>query len=248
MGIDYQVAQALIAARPRIAGRARGLMLGRQRLGVKQGGPQDRHLRRTLRAVGCDHGMEVLRQPDGYSERFFEGLGCGSMQVMDYSDFEGAQITHDLNHPVPQALHGRFDFIFDGGTIEHVFNVPQALDNVFHMLAEGGLFISVNGLTGWAGHGFYQFGPELVWRYWQDARGCTVHRCAALSVDGGRPAREIRDTGAGGARFRGRNMPGRWYLYYVAERGADTNPAERIAAAAQGDYAHKWTRAEEAKT
>ncbi|QPH55938.1 hypothetical protein [Pontivivens ytuae] len=246
MGIDLQFGRALIENSDLLTGRTRGLMLGRQSLAIREGRPS-RLLRYALRAKRLPTSVAAMRRPDGYADGFLEAIGAPPMRVMDYSDFEGADITHDLNDPVPEKLRGAFDFILDGGTIEHVFNTPQALDNVFHMLAEGGLFISINGMTGWPGHGFYQFSPELVWRYWKDARGCTVHRCAAIPVGPGLPMREVTDTGKGGSRFRGRGMAGRWYLYYAVSRTADAVSVERITNTSQGDYAHRWTRHEGAK-
>jgi len=44
---------------------------------------------------------------------------------MDYSDYEGAEIILDPNNIVLQEYHEKFDVVFDGGTCEHVFNVPN---------------------------------------------------------------------------------------------------------------------------
>jgi len=242
MGIDAALALRLIADRGHLAGPAHalgpGLMLGRQRFAVPQ-----RHfgrLRRALRAAGLPADPAALTQADGYAETFLSALGFPPMQAMDASAYEGGALIHDLNDPVPETLHGRFGVILDGGTIEHVFNPLAALDNVFHMLAEGGVFLSLNGMTGWAGHGFYQFSPELVWRYWHEARGCEVIACAALPEDPRLAPRPAPDTGRAGARFRARGMTGRWYLYHAVRRGPGANPAARITRAAQGDYGLRW--------
>jgi len=40
---------------------------------------------------------------------------------MDFSAYEGADLVHNLNQPVVKSLEGRFNFILDGGTTEHVF-------------------------------------------------------------------------------------------------------------------------------
>ena len=162
------------------------------------------------------------------------------MQSMDFSDYESCDHTHDLNDPVPKELKGRFDVIVDGGTIEHVFNTSQALDNVFHMLKDDGVFISINGMTDWAGHGFYQFSPELVWRYWQDARHCAVKTCQAVSIDPSQPAIHVTDTGKAGSRFRGGKLQGRWYLYHVVQKTPDANDRAAITNLQQGDYAARW--------
>lgn len=56
---------------------------------------------------------------------FFKLFNFDTIDSMDTSDYEGATIVHDLNVPVPDSLKGKFDVIFDSGTMEHIFNVPQ---------------------------------------------------------------------------------------------------------------------------
>lgn len=243
MGIDAQLASQLIAARGLVAGRQGCVMLGRQKFHIK--GKFRRFVRQRLRQAGLDPEIAAYEQEDGFAETFLRQLGYPEPRSLDASAYENCDLTHDLNEPLPDELRARFDVIIDGGTLEHVFNAPRALDNVFHMLRPGGLFLSINGITGWAGHGFYQFSPELVWRYWKDARRCIVHQCAALpqdvTADAPRPA---PDTGPNGRRFRGRGMQGRWYLFYIVERGADAVTTESIGNVSQGDYSVRWQAGE----
>ncbi|PHS19401.1 MAG: hypothetical protein COA78_00810 [Blastopirellula sp.] len=241
MGIDCAFALQLLDTAPLVQGKTSAVMLGRQSLSIRRG--HRKHFRRALAARDMSRNYPDYLQEDGFAETFLENIGFPKMQSMDFSEYEDCDITHDLNDPVPQHLRSKFDVVIDGGTIEHVFNTPQALDNVFHMLSPGGIFLSINGMTGWAGHGFYQFSPELVWRYWQDARGCEVECCRGVSIDPTMPVVEVSDTGKTGARFRARKLEGRWYLYYAIRKSADANPTERISNVAQGDYAVKWAAA-----
>ncbi len=239
MGIDAQLAGQLIAARDLVAGKQSCVMLGRQKFHIK--GKFRRHVRRALRRAGLSADISEYEQEDGFAETFLRKIGYPDPVSLDASAYEGCELTHDLNEPLPDTLRDRFDVIIDGGTLEHVYNTPQALDNVFHMLRPGGIFLSINGITGWAGHGFYQFSPELVWRYWKDARRCILHYCAAvpLDVNADKP-RPAPDTGERGRRFRGAGMQGRWYLFYIIERGAEAVSVERIHNLSQGDYAVRW--------
>lgn len=238
LGVDISFGIKLIEAAPLVAGKSIGLMLGRQGLHVGMGGR--RYFRQALRAANLPPDYDHYHQEDGFSETFLKKIGYPKVKSMDFSDYEACDYTHDLNAPVPKKLRDKFDVIIDGGTIEHVFNTPQALDNVFHMLKKDGIFISINGLTGWAGHGFYQFSPELVWRYWQDTRNCDVKICDAVSIDPSQPTIHVSDTGKAGSRFRGGKLQGRWYLYYVIQKTAKANPAETIQNIQQGDYAVRW--------
>ncbi|MEM6480699.1 MAG: class I SAM-dependent methyltransferase [Pseudomonadota bacterium] len=89
-------------------------------------------------------------------------LGFGDVETMDFSDYEGATIIHDLNRLPPPELEEQFDLIIDGGTTEHVFNIPFALEGLYRMLRPGGRLLSINGMNGWYNHGIYQFTPEFV--------------------------------------------------------------------------------------
>src|SRR5690606_14323808 len=91
-------------------------------------------------------------------------LGATHLDAVDASDYEGASIVFDMNRPAPASLRGRFTLLVDGGTLEHIFDVPQALRNVASMLRVGGHFVSINGTNNFMGHGFYQFSPELFFR------------------------------------------------------------------------------------
>lgn len=107
---------------------------------------------------------------------FFSLLGLNEVQALDVDSFEGAEIVHDLNCPVPVELENRFGLIVDGGTLEHVFDVRQALSNVAAMLRLGGRVIHLSPGNNYLGHGFYQFSPTLFYDYY-DANGFVDVRC-----------------------------------------------------------------------
>lgn len=87
---------------------------------------------------------------------------CGQApETLDVSDYEQADHIHDLNRPAPDHLVGRFGTIIDGGTLEHVFDVPQTLRNMKAMLRPGGRIIHINPMNNWSEHGFYQLSPTL---------------------------------------------------------------------------------------
>src|SRR5262249_26462815 len=90
------------------------------------------------------------------------------------SSFEGASVIHDINLPIPDELKGRFSVVIDGGTLEHVFNFPQALKNAMEMVAVHGHFLAVTPSNNWMGHGFYQFSPELFFRAFSDENGFKI--------------------------------------------------------------------------
>src|SRR5262249_11842923 len=59
----------------------------------------------------------------------------------------------------------------DGGTLEHVFNIQQALKNAMEMVQLGGYFVQANVANNFMGHGFWQFSPETIFRAFSHANG-----------------------------------------------------------------------------
>ncbi len=237
MGIDHVQLRLITDLSTRFSPKGRGVMLGRQNFRVN---PKNRlRANRILRTAGYDLRWRDVVQEDGFSETLWDKLGYGAVETMDMSDYEGATIIHDLNQPVPPELEGQFDFIYDGGTLEHVFNVPTALASMFRMLKPGGRFVSCNGMNGWVGHGFYQFNPDLAWTFWRRACGCTVHRCMGVARDEAMPDLDFLDVGDYGTRLRlrGKLPATRVYLYYEVEK---TPESKFDGTVLQSDYLVRW--------
>jgi hypothetical protein len=121
--------------------------------------------------------VPVGYEPNGYLDDFFvDVLGAREVIALDFSDFEGARLKHDLNNALAKEHWGRYDAVVDGGTLEHVFNVPVALANCMRALKIGGRFFAANPANNLMGHGFYQFGPELYYRVFSEENGFQVER------------------------------------------------------------------------
>lgn len=98
-------------------------------------------------------------------------LGFDSVDSIDISDFEGATIQHDLGTPLPAVLQNKFDLAVDGGTLEHVFNFPVGIANLMQLVRVGGSVYLHGPANNLAGHGFYQYSPELMYRIFNPANG-----------------------------------------------------------------------------
>jgi SAM-dependent methyltransferase len=110
-----------------------------------------------------------------FAEPFLQAcLGAGIVEALDCSDYEGAQHIHDMNEPVPELLADRFDVVFDGGALEHIFNFPIAIANLMRMTKVGGRVFMSTPANNFCGHGFYQFSPELVFRVFAPENGFEV--------------------------------------------------------------------------
>ena len=96
----------------------------------------------------------------------FSALGFDHLESMDYSAYEWADIIHDLNDTnIPKELENKYDFIIDGGTIEHIFNLKNVLENVYKMLKVGGTFFFDQPVFQGINKGYHNFSPCLFYEY-----------------------------------------------------------------------------------
>ena len=214
-------------------------MLGRQGFHIPA---QSRTLAQSiLQRYDAKASLDAI-QPEGapWAEGLFRYLGSTSLSALDASAFEGADIVHDMNLPVPQHLHEAFDTLFDGGTIEHIFDIPAVLRNVRTMLRPGGLFLSVNAANNQLGHGLYQFSPELMWRAFGPGNGFTVE-AMYLAPMGPEPSLiEAPDPQAAERRLEIGSTSSPTYLVFAARR---TRASLEATSVYQSDYASAWDRA-----
>lgn len=125
------------------------------------------------------HGVPKHEVPD--SESFFEAFGV-SLDVYDIVQERGCEVLCDLNHPIPAEACGQYDYVLDVGTLEHCFNIAQALVNMACLVKVGGLIYHENPFS-WGNHGFYNLNPTLFHDFYTD-NGFVVETCILLSKDG----------------------------------------------------------------
>lgn len=165
MGFEKHAAALFLKMRLDGIKLGRVLTLGQQRVHLTPA--ECRRLLQRMRR----HGMSPMG--NGVNE-LLVALGADEVVAMDFSDYEGARLIHDLNQPVPPKWHEQYDVVFDGGTLEHVFDFPAAIKNCMQMLNCAGRFVSVTMLNNCCGHGFYQFSPELFYRVFSPPNGFSV--------------------------------------------------------------------------
>src|SRR5262245_36467157 len=134
MGLDINAVQFLIAARKHGVSLGEVVTLGRQDLNVFPA-----KMRTLLREAGLSDELFRPEAPDTlFAEPVFKTLGATKLHSLDFSAYEGASFVHDLNRPIGPELRERFDTVYDGGTLEHVFHFPTALKNTMEMVRVGG--------------------------------------------------------------------------------------------------------------
>ena len=164
MGIDVYVMKFLGHVREEHGPFGRTFLLGRQGIHLPaRHKPIANEIVRSHRIGGsfAEIGGEEL-----YAERLFQALGATEIVSGDASAFEGATFIHDFNKSLPHEISSRdqYDTVFDGGSLEHIFNVPVAFANLMKLTRVGGRILSINGANNMLGHGLYQFSPDVFFR------------------------------------------------------------------------------------
>jgi hypothetical protein len=96
----------------------------------------------------------------------FTALGL-QLECIDMCRGRGIDRVVDLNQPLPEDLAGRYAMVIDPGTIEHCFNIGQAMMNAARALAVGGFVVHVNPLSMF-NHGFYNLNPTFYRDFYGD--------------------------------------------------------------------------------
>ena len=116
----------------------------------------------------------ILTQHYGYAEPLLVHLGAQEVHSFDNSEYEGATHVHDMNQQLPERFKEKYTTVLDGGSLEHIFNFPVAIKNCMEMVGIGGHYLSITPMNNFAGHGFYQFSPELYYSVFTHENGFEV--------------------------------------------------------------------------
>lgn len=117
-----------------------------------------------------------------HAKTFFEMLGIKEYFDIDKFEIDSPQILHDLNTPIPGELRGKFNLIIDSGTMEHIFDVRQVLENVVSMCRVSGWVIHIAPASNFMDHGFYSFSPCFFYDFYQ-ANGFDEFTCYILQIN-----------------------------------------------------------------
>jgi hypothetical protein len=208
-------------------------------LGQQEFFPSLKPLQKAFRLHGISKDAKTFIHESGSrSEPLFRLLGATSIVSFDSSDYEGASDVQDLNKPLADKYVNRFSVVYDGSTLEHVFNLPEALSSCMNMLKVGGYFISSTMANNYLGHGFYQFSPELMHRVFCERNGFSPH--VVLVYENRKNGRwfKTRDPETMGRRCE-RNSSPPLLICTVAKKISAVRPFSEWPQ--QSDYFRKWT-------
>lgn len=186
MALDFNSIKFILWSKNLGVSFDRTLTLGRQGIGMSCSRSKARRALQQFKIPATEEevnqGFERKAFTAPYADDFLKFLGAKELVTVDRSDFEDATLIHDLNQAFPDHLRQSFDLVIDGGTLEHIFNYPQALSNCLDLLKVGGHIITITPASGQMGHGFYQFSPELFFRVFSEERGFVLKKIIGFDV------------------------------------------------------------------
>lgn len=237
MGIEIQTVKLLLLAKRIGVDFGEMLTIGRQDVLVASADMISVFGQFGQRLNDCEAGRLAGRD-DRFSDALFRRLGADRVDALDISSFEGATLVHDLNTPLPLEMTERFSVVFDGGTLEHVFNCTQALANYMALPRVGGHLLIAVPSNNEMGHGFYQFSPEFFFRTLTPDNGYRLHGVFVVPMFQDADWLMARDPASIGRRV-GFNAPRKpSYLFVIAERIADVPIF--AGTPQQSDYSAEW--------
>ena len=182
---------------------------------------------------------------EAYCEPILHQLfGATKVQSVDASDYEGATFVQDLNERWNTDLaNKKYASILDFGTLEHVFNVPQALKSIASSCEIGGRIIHVQTHSDFCGHGFWQFSAELFFSWYSESNGFSNVEIFIAPLHNPKSwFRCLRPDAGDRCELTGRNVPVS-YILVVAQKERDVPNLS----CQQSDYVTAWKSSNSSK-
>jgi hypothetical protein len=189
--------------------------------------------------------LDHYRWAEFADDMFREALKFDSVTCIDFSPYEGASVVQDIGAELRPDLVGQFDLAVDGGTLEHVFNYPVAVGNLMRLVRLGGAVYTQNPCNGLAGHGFYQFSPELLYRVFSEQNGFEIRfvrialaRSLSVEKTTNQPVYDVIDP----AKYRGRvSLACKDPIILLSLAVKRSNAQPFTEPVLQSDYLEKWS-------
>jgi hypothetical protein len=173
MGLDTNGIKFILACKKHGVSFKDTMMIGRQILNADKNQVEE-----NLKGFGLyesdNQVNNLLSENKGYAESLLKMLGSETIDSLDYSNYEGANILHDMNLPVPNELKEKYSTVLESGSLEHIFNFPTSMANCMEMTKKDGHLIIITPVNNIMGHGFFQFSPEVFYRVLGERSGFKI--------------------------------------------------------------------------
>lgn len=149
MGVDIALMKFFDAVAQQ--GGVEGPMLGLGSLTIQES-PE------AIASFAAKHGYDRLAERGSVGNLFADRFGVERYEDCDINDLADHHI--DLNEPLAEKFRGAYNTIFNGGTVEHVFDLRRAIENMHMLVPAGGTIIHTVPVT-WFDHGLINLNPIL---------------------------------------------------------------------------------------
>lgn len=92
-------------------------------------------------------------------KEFFKKLGYEEVYSIDKFDPGNNDFNFDLNNRID--LQKQFDLVADFGTVEHIFNIAEAIKTMAKHTKLGGMILNISPTSGYFNHGFFCLNPTF---------------------------------------------------------------------------------------
>jgi SAM-dependent methyltransferase len=189
MGIPKPIARAILAEHKYKPITGNGLLIGRQTISlsvdeavalIKSEGIEPKaSLLSGSRDGLIDNHTRAGKEHGWIKDTAFFSLFCdANFKALDVTDYEGAEIVHDMHEPVPESLHNTVDFMWNGSCLDNMFDPRTAMRNTTNMLKPGGRVLMME--MGSPHHGAYiMYSPAWFFDYFaiNNFADCKVYVC-----------------------------------------------------------------------
>ena len=109
---------------------------------------------------------------------FFSMFSDAKVMALDVSDYEGAEIVHDLNVPLPATYENVADFVFNGSCLDNLFDPATAMKSLSKMLRPNGRIVHIEHGTPING-AYLRYSPEWFFSFYaaNDYLDCQTYVC-----------------------------------------------------------------------
>lgn len=143
MGIMVPMVRAILKEHKRKPITGQGLLVGRQTipLTIEEAKELVRMEGIPLRDVSpiIDNVTSISRDRNYIEDiSFFALFSDVKLKTLDVTDYEDAEIIHDMHVPIPDEYANLFDFIWNGSCLDNMFDPAMAMRSCGRMLKNGG--------------------------------------------------------------------------------------------------------------
>ncbi len=115
-------------------------------------------------------GSKFFLNNDNYADSFLlKKLKLSKIISFDKSNYEKPTFIKNFEKEIYHDH--KFDIFFDGGSLQHIYNIPKALENINKLTKIGGKILHTVVFNNFQGFGLYQLSPEIFFSIYSEKNG-----------------------------------------------------------------------------